>query len=707
MKTREEQTTISRRSLVRGIGAAGAVMGAMAAGVAVGSGASAQAKESSSDGAASAASSAVDAGRAATADPDDPTADPNGYVPDCTTDVTYIPQCGEYPTPKEEAPDQTEYICDVLVVGGGLAGLNAAFAAAQDGKSVILLDKSTPGYSGLSAWPSCTAYYDPDRDADRETWDKSMRLSCFNFANLNWEDVWCDESLATYNRLKEWGWVEDHPRGVDTEYYVDGNMFHDDLRGYFTAYADHDRHKVFMKVLNDNGVTVLDHTMLIDIVQDADGACVGGVALAYRSSTVLSITAKAVVLCTGNGVIKPMGYPVGADTFDGIWIGYQHGLPITGVEFEDFHMTTSYAPSNALMHNSWQYVEQIWRTGGTVTPEKLIKRAGVQERTSSYVDGFDYSKNDNTLMDGKEEGTSCSAAYAAGDTSDPRSGKWTSPNPKGHVYGAAVGMNVHTASGIWCGIDDTVGQTSIPGLYVAGDGTNGCYVGGPNYGCQRGSTSNFVSLQGYRAGQAASSYADGVAEAQMPSDVVSQISEYTLAPLSVTKGYSPSWAREALHAIMAPGWMTIAKNGDVLNAGLAQVLALKDLVHGKLVAQNGHDLRLAHEVEHQILAMELKLRAGLERKESRGFHYRTDYPFCDDNYLFYITQTKPEQEGADPVIGHVALPDRWVGDLSEPHEVRYPLFDTPEEYATYAPKEDGESSSASDTSNAVDAASSK
>ena len=658
---------VTRRTFVQGAGAAVAASGIAATGVA---------------GVASADTADLTAA--------DPTADENGNVPNLTVDTYAHPQCGEYPTPVEPAPEQTAYECDVLVVGGGLTGLNAAYAAAEAGKSVILIDKGTPGYSGLSAWPSCTAYYDPDRDADRETWDKSMRLSCFDFANLNWEDVWCDESKATYDRLVEWGWAETHPRGVDTEYFVDGNMFHDDLRGYFNAFSDIDRHKVFGRVLDEAGVTVLDHVMMIDVVENDEGVVVGAVALHYRSSTVVTIAAKATVLATGNGVIKPMGYPVGADTYDGVWVGYQHGLPITGMEFEDFHMTTAYAPSNALMHNSWQYMEQIWLTGGTVTPEKLTKRAGVEERVKTFLGGFDPAKNEVLLMDGAEEGASCSAACAAGDTTDPRTGKWTSPNPKGHVYGAAVGMCVHTAAGVWCGIDDVVGYSGIPGLYVAGDGTNGCYVGGPNYGCQRGSTSNFMSIQGYRAGKAAAEYIDGGVEAaELPADKVAEISEAALAPLSVEKGYSPAWAREALHGIMAPGWMTIAKNEAVLSAGLAQIQALKALVSGKMVAHDGHDLRLAHEVEHLLLAMELKVRAGLERKESRGYHYRTDYPFHDDNYLFYITQTK-DPEGGDPIIGHVDLPERWVGDLSEPHEVRYPTFNTPEEYEMYAPKE-GES----------------
>lgn len=675
---------VSRRGFLCGLGAAGAALGL--------AGCAPKASAPSSN----------DLPETGASENDTLVADAEGHVPDISTDVTYVPQCTELPVPPEEGPEQTEYQCDVLVVGGGLAGLNAAMAAAGEGKSVILIDKGTPGYSGLSAWPSCTAYYDPERDCDLETWEKAMTLSCFNMANLNWEMLWCEESKAVFDRLTDWGFIETHDRGEDTEFYVDGIMFHDDLRGYNQKYADKNRHTIFEKVLNEAGVTILDHMMLIDVIED-NGVCVGGLALHYRSETVVTIAAKATVLCTGNGVIKPMGYPVGADTFDGIWIGYQHGLPITGMEFDDFHMTTNYAPTNALMHNSWQYLENIWPTGGTVDEKHMTKRAGVPERITSYLEGIDVAKfNDNTLMDGAEKAATCSrmcsnyleengieAAETIHDfdaVDDIRKGKWTSPNPKGHVYGAAIGMVTHLCGGVWCGADDLEGASGLPGMYVAGDGTNGCMVGGPNYGCQRGSTSSFVSLQGYHVGAAAAKYADGVTQVPaLPADKVSELTDYTLAPTQITQGFTPGWVREALHAIMAPGWMTIAKTETLLQAGLAQILELKRKASGNMVAQNGHDLRMVHEVEHQLLAMELKVRAGLERKESRGFHYRTDYPYIDDNCLYYITQTK----GADgePVIDHVDIPDRWKGDLTASHEERYPAFDTPEEYEKYAPKD--------------------
>ena len=226
-------------------------------------------------------------------------------------------------------------------------------------------------------------------------------------------------------------------------------------------------------------------------------------------------------------------------------------------------------------------------------------------------------------MDGAEEGTSCSAACEAGDTTDPRTGKWTSPNPKGHVYSAAVGMCAHLAAGIWCGVDDTDCESGIPGPYVAGDGTNGCYVGGPTTAA---SVAPPRALYRCRAimpvwrppGTPTRSNGPSCLPTRSPASASAPWLCCRLRPVTLPNG------REALRAIMAPGWMTIAKNEAVLQAGLTQVLALKDLVSGKLVAQNGHQLRMAHEVEHQILAMELKLRAGIERKESRGYHYRTD-----------------------------------------------------------------------------------
>jgi succinate dehydrogenase/fumarate reductase flavoprotein subunit len=190
-----------------------------------------------------------------------------------------------------------------------------------------------------------------------------------------------------------------------------------------------------------------------------------------------------------------------------------------------------------------------------------------------------------------------------------------------------------------------------------------------------------MSIQGYHSGEAAAKYIDSVSDAVLPSAKVEEIGMQVLAPLAAENGYDPNWVRDTLHGIIAPGWIIIAKNEDSLTSALSQVKILRKLVSGKMMAMNPHDLRLVQEVEHQLLAMELKLRAGLERKESRGYHYRTDYPFSDDNYLYYITQTKGTD--GEPVFGKVELPDRWKGDLSADYLSRYPNMNFPEEAKKY------------------------
>ena len=80
----------------------------------------------------------------------------------------------ELPVPEEQAPSKTEYETDVLVVGCGIAGLNAAVAAKEAGRSVLVVDKGYPGYSGLTPFAVNSNYFDPDYGDDV---DKTLKLA--------------------------------------------------------------------------------------------------------------------------------------------------------------------------------------------------------------------------------------------------------------------------------------------------------------------------------------------------------------------------------------------------------------------------------------------------------------------------------------------------------------------------------------------------
>lgn len=567
------------------------------------------------------------------------------------------------------APKVTDYQCDVLIIGGGFAGINAAVAARKSGKSVVLVDKGRPGFSGLSSFASSHRWFDPAFGDDANAFRHSVQMGSEYIANLDWYQVWIDESRAAYQRLKDWGILTQYPKAAEAGYAESHNYV-----GYRERFGEQDRRPKFVKVLEDNGIGYVVQTMIIDLVQE-DGKLAGAIGFDVPSGAILTFRAKAIVLCMGGGSYKPTGFPTGSNSFDGEYIGYNLGLPIIGKEFDDFHMTVSFSAGNAFLSNSWEYLENIWLCGGDITAKNAEQSAItkgkilVQQRVLKCMNGLPL--NDGTVVEdvSKADATRRGGSLS-GNPADPRIGKHSSPTPKEDVYGSAVGMCLHLTSGIFCGLDDLVGYTGMPGLYVAGDGINGSAVTGSAYPHGVGFTSNFCSIQGWRAGQAAAQYAGTVDFTPISSGHVADLTKGILAPTTLKVGHDPNWARDVLHATMAPYWIHITKSDAALRGALAQVEVMRDDVVPKLVAASSHDLRLCHEMRHKVLSAEMKLRAGMERKESRGLHYRTDYPFRDDkNFLCYIALRKG-QDGAMSA-SRIEVKDAWKGDLTQDYSKRY------------------------------------
>lgn len=583
----------------------------------------------------------------------------------------------ELDIPEVPAPEQTEYSCDVLVVGGGFAGLFAALEAKAAGADVLLVDKGRPGYSGLSAWASSHCYFDEELGDSKENFLYAMKYANEWVCNLNWVDKWIEESKSVYEKCVELGILNQYATGEAEGYWTDGSIENDKLVDYHMAHLAEDRRPAFVNALNAAEIPFVERCMVMDIVEN-DGKVTGAMGLDVMSGAVMTFHAKSVILATGTGSYKPGGFPTGGDTFDGEYIGFTHGLPLTGQEFEDFHMSASFAPGNVLACNSWQYLESVWLCApGGSTPENAAQNA-LGAANSVIIPVFESAVNGVTKIDKTEMayGNNRGASHT-GVEGDPRTGKQSSGIFKGDVFGAAPGMYSHYAGGIFCGIDDVEGKTSIEGLWVAGDGTNGCMSTGGTKSAPSGWTSNFAGVQGKVAGAAAASYAAGVGESVISEDQITAQTEEILAPMKLETGFDPNWARDVLVGIMAPYWVSIAKNGTAMEAALAQVTQFRNEIVPKLRATNGHELRLCHEVKHKALIAEAKLRASLERKESRGYHYRTDYPYRNDDYLCYITVQQNAEGGMD--VEKVDIKDEWKGDTSADYTERYATWRFPGE----------------------------
>lgn len=574
---------------------------------------------------------------------------------------------------KVRCPYEAAYECEVLVIGCGFAGLNAAVSAREQGRSVLVIDKGRPGYSGLSPWPSSFRWFDPERD-DAEAFINAMKKGGDYLSNINWYKIWIKESKEIFKRLMDWGILAQYPRAAEAGDFAERK----DFAGYRETFEKFDRHQKWIEVLDRYEIPFLEHTMVNEVLTRENTAA-GAMAFHVPSGQVIRVSAKAVVLATGGGSYKPTGYPVGGDTFDGEYMAYELGLPISGKEFEDFHKTPAAAPGNVFLDNHWQYLENIWLCGGDVTSENsdvyAANKGNIMAMSRVRSAFFGMQETDGSEIQDVAEANftrrGASRLYES-DAEEIRSGKMSTPVAASLLGGAATGMCCHLTSGVFCGLDDENGATAIRGLFVAGDGIHATSPSGSAYPCGVGFTSCFTSIDGTHAGKAAAEFAGTAGFQRISEEELAGKEEALLAPLSVEKGFDANWARDVLHSIMAPYWVSTVKSEATLKAALVQVEYMRDHVVPRLAARTGHDLRLCIEMKHKVLSAELKLRASLARQESRGNTYREDFPYRDDdNFLCYITLTKSLGE---PEMNKIPIPEEWAGERNIPYEKRYGFY---------------------------------
>jgi succinate dehydrogenase/fumarate reductase flavoprotein subunit len=128
---------------------------------------------------------------------------------------------------------------------------------------------------------------------------------------------------------------------------------------------------------------------------------------------------------------------------------------------------------------------------------------------------------------------------------------------------------------------------------------------------------------------------------------------------------------ETIQNLMIPYYILGIKHADRLQATIPLVQFVQNHLVPLMWARDPHDLRLAHELRNMALDAEIVLRASLYRTESRGTHYREDYPRRDDeNWLAWTILQKVDGEMK---LSKQPMPEEWWPDLSRPYEERYPV----------------------------------
>lgn len=551
------------------------------------------------------------------------------------------------------------YDTDILIIGTGFAGVFAAVEARKNGHRVLMLDKGAVGWSGLSPWASDSRPFDP-KIYDREEWHRNISINTEWVNDPKWLDIFMDESLDIFHTLHQWGVHDCKP---------------------------FERSKVFRELLSGEDVTIVERTMVTSLLKDKSGRVAGAVGFTYddsrHQSKAVVVTAKSVINCAGAGAYKSPGFPNWGQTFDGDAISYDAGASITGKEFHDTHPTFSEAP--AASYEGWVWAQSVVGayimvgapdpvSGGLTLNMALNAAQGNINRIPGGGPGGEppprpnEPPNPEVVRNERYRGKGFLATPGLHlDFGGPPAG---SANAEFgfRVGGATAGMGVHKGEGVF-NSDYTCRADGVEGLYAAGDSL-GSMMCGSSYPA-RGFSSYGSAIQGQRAAKFASEYISTIASPDIdPAEIDSKLSKMW-APRENKKGFSPQWVTRTLQNTMTPFHVLYIKEARRLEGALASIEYLRREVAPKMIARDGHELRLAHEASNMLLNAEMKLRAGLFRTESRGTHYREDFPARNDKeWLCWILMRR----GADGVmqLSKHMLPEDWRPDSNLSYRERYP-----------------------------------
>lgn len=565
--------------------------------------------------------------------------------------------------------EEKQYRSDVLVIGGGIAGLFAAITAKGEGADVVLVEKNYAGRSGSSIMGSGQLnVFNPDWGMDFEKCFRKFVRTGEYLNDRQWLKAMMLESWEIYENMRDWG--------------VTFPATEDSFRSYMNSVHAWQQSEEGEKELDDNpgwgmipliprevptklrahaqkvGVRLVDRTMIAELIRDLDGAVCGAVGFDIESGAPCVFRAKAVVMAGGKNNFRSAGMNIAELTGDANAMAYRAGAELTGFEFPDLHMGIEKDP--------------VWKGTGEIYPAfwnfidcdgKPIPMMGFDLSMVSVIHAGKgpvmWNFRDMTDDDRQKIENYIAKRGKPYETQRVNLGYHTGENEK--VVGGSAGGGPAEQTGGIRPVDLSC-ATTTPGLYAAGDCCCTWSWGAINAGAPPGLLP--AGITGKHSGKSAAEYA-GAREQSMPD--VTELLQAMFTPLERRGGFDPRWVCQLIQNTMLPYYVLHIKKADRLEAALTNIAFFRDHMLPRLKANDAHELRLCHEVKSMTANAEMILRASLAREESRGWHYREDYPTQDDeNWLAWVT-LRCTAEGM--TAGKRAIPPQWLAD--DPSENRY------------------------------------
>jgi fumarate reductase flavoprotein subunit len=536
---------------------------------------------------------------------------------------------------------------DVLLVGGGGAGLRAAIAICETDPtlSVAVVSKVYPMRSHtVSAEGGAAGVVRPDDSLDEHAYDTISGGDWL--CDQDAVEVFVREAPQELLRLEHWGcpWSREPDGHIAVRPF--GGM--KKTRTWFAADKTgfHLLHTLFQTSLRYSAITRYDEFLVTRLLVD-DGAAQGVVAIELATGKIQAITAKAVILCTGGcGRVFPFTTNANIKTGDGMALAYGAGAPLKDMEFIQYHPTglpftgiliteAARAEGGYLINrHGYRYLQDY--SLGTPQPKPVLRsmELGPRDRLSQ------------AFVKEQEKGHTFEGPYGHVVYLDLRHLgekiintklpfvrelclKYENIDPIKELI--PVRPVVHYMMG---GVHtDLDAATPLRGLYAAGEVA--CVsINGAN---RLGSNSlPELFVFGTRAGRAAARFAAGQKAPGRQALAQALDEEARLQDQFLRKtggGERIATLREEMQATMEKS-AGIYRSGDSLSEAADKLHELQERFRNIALDDRSQvfntELVSAIELSFMLDVAESMVQAALQRTESRGAHQRTDFPARND-----------------------------------------------------------------------------
>ena len=559
---------------------------------------------------------------------------------------------------------------DVIVIGGGLAGMRAAQQAQAMGADVAMISKIFPTRShSAAAQGGINAAVGVGDSWEEHAYD-TVKGSDY-LGDQDAIEVLCEEGPADLIALERMGVIFNR----DSEGQIDMRAF-GGATNVRTCYVADQTGQAILHVmweqLMKTGLTVYSEYFVTELLQE-DGRISGCVALNIPTGEIEVFQTKAIILCTGG--IGQVYYPTTnglAVTGDGLALAYRAGASLMDMEMVQHHPTTLKANGvlitegargeGAYLLNSKgeRFMDNYAPNMKELASRDVVSRAETMEaRAGRAVD------EDCVLLDLRHLGkdlvmTKLAQIYElARDYAGINVLEEPLPIRPGHHY-MMGGIKTDIDGRTW----DSSGEgrwRGAEGLYAAGETANVSVHGGNRLG---GNSLLDTVVFGRRSGENTVEYARSVGWASIDENAAKSGLEGRIKDIfnRPSNGLRASTLRRQMGTAMNDG-IAVFRNEEGMQSTLATIRSLKERLPEVSVHHKGRvfntDLLSVLELDYMLDVAESIGMGAVTRKESRGAHAREDFPERnDEEWLKHIVVTRSDDGQAEVGFLPVTM-TRW------------------------------------------------